>query len=88
MSRGCSLGRAREGPGNQGVAGSAPWGGLRQTDDGLHTDGDGGQSVRDNHSRGRTSEREGPKAVHAHAAWRAGAMGGGSTASFRCRRIS
>jgi hypothetical protein len=66
---------------------AAPWGGLRQTDDGVHTDGDGGQSVRDHHRRGRTSEREGPKAVHAHAAWRAGAMGGGSTASVRCRRI-
>jgi hypothetical protein len=73
--------------GDQGVAGCSAVGGLLQTDDGLHTDGDGGQSVRDNPSRGRTSERSGPKAVHAHAAWRAGAMGGGSTASFRCRRI-
>ena len=62
-------------------------GGLRHTDDGWHTDGDGGQRVRDHHRSGRTAAREGPTAVPAHAAWRAGAMGGGSTASFRCHRI-
>ena len=39
---------------------------------------------------GRTSAlraRYGLEQSHANAAWRAGAMGGGSTASFRCRRI-
>ncbi len=36
---------------------------------------------------GTQGHREGLEAAHAHAVWRAGAMGGGSTASFRCRRI-
>jgi hypothetical protein len=58
MSRGGSAGRALSRPGVTRVwPAAAPWGGLLQTDDGLHTDGDGGQSVRDNHSRGRMSER-------------------------------
>ena len=65
------------------------WGRI-QTDDGVHTDGDGHTSGREKHRSGRTSAlraRYGLEKAHANAAWRAGAMGGGSTASFRCRRI-
>ena len=63
---------------------------LLQTDDGVHTDGDGGTSGREKHRSGRTSALRacyGLETSHANATWRAGAMGGGSTASFRCRRI-
>ena len=65
-----------------------------KTDDGVHTDGDGGTSGREKHRSGRTSAlracygaRYGLEKAHANVAWRAGAMGGESTASFRCRRI-
>ena len=49
----------------------------------------GTQRKQTDHS-GRTSAlgaRYGLEQSHTNAAWRAGAMDGGSTASFRCRRI-
>ena len=78
-----------EGPGGPGW-GLAAAGGQIQTDDGVHTDADGGTSGREKPRSGRTSAlraRYGLETSQANAAWRAGAMGGGFTASFRCRRI-
>ena len=61
-----------------------------QTNAGVHVNGDGGTSGREKHRSGRTSalrEPYGLEKSHANATWRGGAIGGGSTASFRCRRI-
>ncbi len=50
-----------------------------------------GQARQDNAQKrvhvGTQGPSEGLEAAHAHAVWRAGAMGSGSAASFRCRRI-
>ena len=71
---------------DQGGAGCSAVGGQIQMDDGGHTDEDGGTSGREKPRSGRTSAlraRYGLEMSHANAACCAGAMGGGSTASFK-----
>jgi hypothetical protein len=65
-------------------------GGVRVTTDGVHTDEANGPRAPQQHSSGRTSALRagyGLEPSHANAVCCAGAMGGGSAASFRCRRI-
>ena len=77
-SSGCSVGRALRRPGVTRGPGCSAVGGLRHTDHGLHTDGDGGQRVRDHHRSGRTAERAGPKrSMHTRLGGLAQNMGGG-----------
>jgi hypothetical protein len=59
------------------MATAAQSGGRSQTDDGVHTNGDRGENVREQQSRGRTSalrERDGLQEAHTNTAGCAGAM--------------
>lgn len=63
---------------------------MHVTKDGVHTEGDEGTRDSHKHSSGHTSAlraRDGLEKSHANAVCYAGAMGGGSTASFTCHRI-